>query len=153
MAALTQQKQEAFAQAVAAGVTGVMAYREHISARGTMKTATEAASRLLADPVVAARVAALRKLNGQVAEKQFKFSRVDALRWLLAVVKMPPGKANARSSVCEARVSRAEPYYVTVDKLAALKQIVAMCGWNHADDPAQKQAEAMDQLLLELRKR
>lgn len=90
MPALKNQKHEAFAQAVAEGMSGAGAYRATIAEPGTKTEACiSAASRLLADDNVSLRVAELRMSFREVLEKKLGVRQETIARFLVSVMETP----------------------------------------------------------------
>ena len=100
-------KQEAFAQAVASGLTQSDAYRKSYKNNPStkMETINQAASRLMADSNISARVDELRE---QLSDKAL-WSREESVKTLLNVINDPDKKT---------------------DVIAAVKELNAMHGFN-----------------------
>lgn len=100
-------KQEAFAQAVAGGMTQADAYRSAYEASQMMdKTIVEEASRIAADRNVAARVAELK----EAVAIQAIWTRLDSVRTLADIAVDGEARAN--------------------EKVSAVKELNAMHGFN-----------------------
>lgn len=143
MPALKNPKHEAFAQAVAEGMSGTAAYREHIADPGTKTdTCMSAASRLLADDKVFARVSELRTGFRHVLEQRLGMRQETIARFLVSVIETPveevvPNSALAqevkRSRKIVGRGEDAEEWEVeqvkTPSKLDAAEKLAKMAGW------------------------
>ena len=100
-------KQEAFAQAVASGMTQADAYRESYDSSGMLaKTIVEEASRIAADRNVSARIASLKEATALAAI----WTRLDSVTTLAEIAKGVDARAN--------------------EKVAAIKELNAMHGFN-----------------------
>ena len=100
-------KQEAFAQAVAGGMTQADAYRSAYNPEtSTDKTIIENASRTMADSNVSARV---RQLQEEIACAAL-WSRLDSVQTLAEIAKDTEAKAN--------------------EKVSAIKELNSMHGFN-----------------------
>ena len=100
-------KQEAFAQAVAGGMTQADAYRASYEADGMLdKTIIEEASRVAADRNVSARVAELKEAIAIAAI----WTRLDSVQTLADIAQDTEARAN--------------------EKVSAIKELNAMHGFN-----------------------
>jgi hypothetical protein len=148
MPVLTNKKWEFFAQAVAEGMSGCAAYRQHVAATGTKTEACMAnASRLLADANVALRVAELRASFHEVLEKKLGVRQETIARFLLSVIETPVEEVCENSALAqEVKRSRkvvgkgedAEEWETeqvkTPSKLDAAKELNKMAGWYEPDE-------------------
>lgn len=158
MPALKNTKHEAFAQAVAAGSTGVQAYRACISDECTTKSAMEQASTLLADLKIASRVEEIQKAFRERLEKRLGWGQEKAIAYLVEVLETPVGELHAnhrltnemttelrggakgrlyRGNAPEGNEEHAEEVEVVklkgISKAEAMKQLAAMAGWNEPE--------------------
>lgn len=158
MPRLDNAKYEKFAQLVAMGSTGVQAYKEAVSSDCLTKTAIEAASRLLADHNVSARVESLRIRADETLEKRLGWTKEKALRYLVEILETPVGEVDEYHRLAQ-EVTRDEiggaqgklrrgnddegnenvsPSATRVkiklpSKTDAIKQLSAMVGWNEPE--------------------
>lgn len=134
MPALKNQKHEKFARAVANGSTGVQAYRDQVSEGCTTKTAMEAASRILADCKVSARVAELQKLANDTLEKRLGWNKEKALTYLVEVLETPVGEVGKLHRLAQEYCDTEDRSQIKLpSKADALKQLAVMCGWNEPE--------------------
>lgn len=145
MPALKNLKHEAFAQAVAEGMSGTAAYRANIAEPGTLTTTCMVeASKLLANPNVSQRVAELRKSFQDVLEKQLGVRRETMARKLLEIIETPTEEiANTPNSPLAQKIKRkrifkgsgedAEEWEMeeveASSRMDAIKEINKMAGW------------------------
>jgi len=169
---LTNPKHEAFALAVAEGLSATQAYRHHVG-RCTTKSAMEAGSRLLADVKVASRVAELRIGFRKLLEDRLGVSRETIARYFVSILETPVGEVDENSSLCQeyrrTRRIRSQgngteewetEQIKMLSKMDAAKQLAQLCGWNEPEQsdgkievilrnfPA-KAETALDSVLLE----
>jgi mRNA-degrading endonuclease YafQ of YafQ-DinJ toxin-antitoxin module len=131
MPALKNPKHESFAQAVANGSTGVQAYRSEISNGCTVKTAMEAASRILADRKVATRVEELQKLAETTLKKRLEWDKEKALSYLVEILETPIGEVTKDHRLAQEYRDTEDCSQVKLpSKADAMKQLAVMCGWN-----------------------
>jgi hypothetical protein len=131
MPALKHPPHEAFAQAIANGATGVQAYRDEVAVGCTTKTAMEAASRLLADCKIAARVEELQKMAENTLEKRLGWNKEKALSYLVEILETPVGEVDKLHRLAQEFRDTEDCSQVKLpSKADAMKQIAAMCGWN-----------------------
>ena len=147
MPVLKNPKHEAFAQALAEGMSGCAAYRQHVAEVGTKTDACmAAASRLLADVKVSLRVAELRKSFHEVLEQKLGVRQETIARFLVACMETPVEEVAENSPLAqEVKRSRkfvgkgedAEEWEVeqvkTPAKLDAAKELNKMAGWYQPD--------------------
>lgn len=143
MPVLKNAKHEAFAQAVAEGVSGTAAYREHIAEDGTKTDACmTGASRLLADEKVKLRVAELRTSFREVLEHKLGVRQETIGRFLVSVIDTPVDEVVPNSPLAQeikrsrkvvGRGEEAEEWEVeqikTPAKLDAVEKLAKMAGW------------------------
>jgi len=135
-------KHEKFCQGIAAGQFACAAYLEHVSQGGTTKTAMEAASRLLADCKIAARIAELQTSFAEVLEKKLGVKRETIARSLVEIIKTPVGEVDETSPLCQEykrsrRVTGAgedaaewqTEHVKTPSKIDAIDRLNKMAGW------------------------
>ncbi len=148
MPALKNQKHEAFAQAVAEGMSGTAAYRANVAAIGTKtETCMCEASTLLSDPKVSQRVAELRTSFREVLEKKLGVRQETVARFLLSVMETPVEEVCENSALAqEVKRSRkfvgkgedAEEWEVeqvkTPSKMDAAKELNKMAGWYEPEE-------------------
>jgi len=131
---LENAKYEQFAQLVAFGHTGVQAYRDAVSTECTTKTAMEAASRLLADCKIAARVAELRILADETLEKRLGWTKEKAMRYLVEILETPVGEVDENHRLAQEYSMDEKGLKVKlVSKADAMKQLAAMTTWNEPE--------------------
>lgn len=134
MPALKNVKYEKFAQAIANGSTGVQAYKDEVSEGCTTKTAMEAASRILADCKVSARVAELQKLANDTLEKRLGWNKEKALTYLVEVLETPVGEVDKLHRLAQEYRDTEDCSQIKLpSKADALKQLAVMCGWNEPE--------------------
>lgn len=143
MPALKKPKHEAFAQAVAEGMSGTGAFRAHVAEQGTKTEACmTGASRLLARDEVRLRVAELRMTFQEVLQERLGVRQETIARFLVSVIETPveevvPNSALAqevkRSRKIVGRGEDAEEWEVeqvkTPSKLDAADKLAKMAGW------------------------
>lgn len=148
MPALKNQKHEAFAQAVAEGMSGTSAYRAEVAEEGTKTDVCMVnASRLLADAKIALRVSELRTSFREVLEKKLGVRQETVARFLLSVMETPVEEV-CENSVLAQEVKRsrkfvgrgedAEEWEVeqikTPSKMDAAKELNKMAGWYEPEE-------------------
>lgn len=107
-------KQEAFAQALVTGVSQSEAYRTafNVGAKTKPETVNQAASRLMADSNISARVAELRKPVVELAQITLRTHLDDLLR-----LRNMAAKEKQYSAAISAEVARGKASGVHVEKL------------------------------------
>jgi phage terminase small subunit len=107
-------KREAFAQAVASGMSQADAYRAAFSVKPTTKpeTVQQSASRLMADPIVSARVAEIRKPIVKRAQITLESHLAD-----LQMLRDRALEAEQYSAAISAEVSRGKASGLYTDKV------------------------------------
>ncbi len=134
MPALKNPKHEAFCRAIANGSTGVQAYRDEVAIDCTTKTAIEAASRLLADCNISARVEELQKLAETTLEKRLGWNKEKALTYLVEILETPIGEVGKEHRLAQEFRNTEDCSQIKLpSKADAMKQIAAMCGWNEPE--------------------
>jgi hypothetical protein len=134
MPALKNPKHEAFAQAVANGLTGVQAYREKISDGCTTKSAMERACVLLRDIKISSRVEELQKLAETTLEKRLGWNKEKALTYLVEILETPVGEVDQDHRLAQEVKDTEDGKQIKLpSKADAMKQIAAMCGWNEPE--------------------
>lgn len=140
---LALPQHEAFAQAVAEGLSGAAAYRREISSKCTYESSVVSASQLLADPNVRLRVDELRCSFEEVLINRLGVKQETLARYLMAVIQTPLADVTVDHELCQ-EYSRTDGDKVTTEKvkmpskLEAMKQLVAMAGWNAPEKSEQK---------------
>lgn len=137
---MTNQQQEAFAQAVACGVSATQAFRAHVAAAGARTSAcmTQAGA-LLAVPEVARRLAELRAEAAVSAAERYGFTRERLVGYLVEVLETPVGELDehhrlTHEMTCDTLASGAVKMKVKgVSKEVAARLLAQICGWNGAD--------------------
>jgi hypothetical protein len=167
-------RHEAFARAIAEGLSGIAAYRQCISDKCTANAAIESASRMLALPQVAARVGELRQSLRTVLADRLGVRQETIARFLLGIIETPVGEISpqspecqAQSPECQAQSPECQEYKRTrrvvghgddaveweieqikmPSKLEALNLLNKMAGWNEPE-----KLEHGGKLIVEIRK-
>lgn len=95
-------KDEAFCQAVAAGMSGTRAYREHIATtQCTTGTAQQAAYILLRRSDIGMRVAELRARDRRTIEEQLGFTRETLARYYVDAITTPIMEVDESHPLCQ----------------------------------------------------
>jgi hypothetical protein len=141
------QRQEVFAQGIAAGLSGVEAFQRVTS--GNPKDCDVKADKMRRQPAVAARIQELMAQNSQAS----KLSREEALRWLSDLIRTPIGSVGKDSALVQAyEEDRAGNVKVRLaDKIAAMQTLCRMTGWNEPDQVSLSGTDTLSAYLLELR--
>lgn len=142
---LSPPQHEAFCQALVMGSPAALAYREHISAECTTKTSWEAASRLLRDDKVTARLSFLRAAAAKTGLKHFGATVETVLQQHWEIVCTPLAELNEHHPLCQKMKRRrrvvgsgedAAPWETeeveASSKSKALDAIATICGYNAA---------------------
>ncbi len=135
MAVLENPKHEAFAQAIAEGLSATSAYREHVAEKESLTTTCMTqGSRLLADPKIASRVAELRKDFAEVLEHQLGIRRETVARHLVSIMETPISEVKEGSELCQeysetASLSGTSYRYKMPSKMDAIKELCKLAGW------------------------
>ena len=135
MARLHEPRLERFARLLAKEVSVNEAYGKCIAAPNAPRdtiTGNSWAFFKKHEAVVVARKLEIQARNARIAEKNEEFTEAKGIAWLLKAIKQKPSEVGPDSPVCEIRMSKTGPYYATIDKMGAFKQLAAMCGWNAA---------------------
>lgn len=122
-------RQRIFAEHVARGMVGSAAY---VKAGYSERGAETGASKLLRNPKVAAYLGALQ----QQASDDCRWSKRDAMDYLLKIAETPVGEIAPDHPLCQEHREGTEHTGSVVkmpDKLAAIRQLSAMCGWNQPE--------------------
>lgn len=148
MPVLKNQKHEAFAQAVAEGMSGTAAYRANVAEPGTKtESCMSLASVLLSDLKIASRVAELRTSFREVLEKRLGVRQETIARFLVGVLETPVEEVSENSPLAqEVKRSRkfvgrgedAEEWEIeqikTPSKMDAAKELNKMAGWYEPEE-------------------
>ena len=148
MPVLKNQKHEAFAQAVAEGMSGTAAYRANVAEPGTKtESCMSLASVLLSDLKIASRVAELRTSFREILEKKLGVRQETVARFLLSVMETPVEEVCENSALAqEVKRSRkfvgkgedAEEWEIeqvkTPSKMDAAKELNKMAGWYEPEE-------------------
>lgn len=124
---LLNPKWEAFAQAVASGLSASEAYRK-IGGKG--KNADVIASRMLVNVGIRDRIAELKKAGAD----KVVFTIEDALKLAIEIINTPAGEVDRNHRLCQeysetiGEMSSSKRFKMP-DKLAALEKIIKMKGW------------------------
>lgn len=143
MPVLKNAKHEAFAQAVAEGLSGCAAFRAHVAEEGTKTEACmTGASRLMARDEVKLRVAELRTSFREVLEQKLGVRQETIGRFLVSVIDTPVEEVVPNSPLAQeikrsrkvvGRGEDAEEWEVeqikTPAKLDAVEKLAKMAGW------------------------
>jgi hypothetical protein len=151
---LNNPKYEAFAQAVAEGISSTRAYREHVSDRGSIYTATREASRLLNNPNVLTRVIALQQGLSDAIEKRLNFSKLHLAQYLLEIMETPVELTNKRSRLRE-RVSKMKGgghSFGIPSKMKAAELLAEICGWRRPAEMNLNVPKELGELVARARK-
>lgn len=132
---LALPQHEAFAQAVAEGLSAAAAYRREISNECTYESSVQAASKLMADFNVRSRVEELRSSFEEILVDRLGVKQETLARYLMAVIQTPLADVTVDHELCQ-EYSRTDGDKVTTEKvkmpskLEAMKQLISMAGWN-----------------------
>lgn len=124
---LTNPRHETFAQGIASGLSAVQAYQQ---AGFSGRSAEANAYRLMENDGVRARIEELRREN----EALCVLTRQDALLFLSRVVRTSAAKVKEDESLVQ-EVGEGGRLRMPC-KMAALRQLSAMCGWDRPDTDA-----------------
>jgi hypothetical protein len=144
------QRQEAFAQGIAAGLNGVEAFK--CATPGNPKDCDVKADKMRRQPIVEARIKELTAQNAKLAQ----ITREQMLAWLTRVITTGAGDVTPTDSLCQAHKHTSgdgwEAHEIRVpDKLGAAAQLARMCGWNEPDQVRLSGTDSLSAYLLELR--
>lgn len=134
---------EAFAQAVAEGLSGAAAYRREISDSCTYESAVVSASKMLANPNVRLRVEELRCSFDRLLVEKLGVKQETIARYLLDVIETPVAEVTRGHKLCQ-EYHYAETMHGVVEKvkmpskLEAVEKLVKMAGWNAPEKVEQK---------------
>jgi Terminase small subunit len=145
------QRQEVFAQGVAAGLSGVEAFKR--ATPGNPKDCDVKANQMRGQPGVEERIKELMREN----DKKATLSREQMLAWLTRVITTGAGSVIPTDSLCQAHKHTAGDGWEAdeirlPDKLAAATQLAKMCDWN-SPERVELRADTLSKYLLELRAR
>ena len=140
------QRQALFCQHIAAGLSGVEAFKRVTP--GSPRDCDVKAAQMRRKPGVEARIRELMREN----DKKSEMSRQEALQWLSAVIRTSPGEVTKSSPLCQAYEETPDGTIKLriVDKVVALQQLARMCDWNSAER-IEVSADSLGSYLLELR--
>jgi len=134
---------EAFAQAVAEGLSGAAAYRREISDSCTYETSVVGASKLLANPNVRVRVDELRCSFDRLLVEKLGVKQETIARYLIDVIETPVSEVTRGHKLCQ-EYHYAETMHGAVEKvkmpskLEAVEKLVKMAGWNAPEKVEQR---------------
>lgn len=134
---------EAFAQAVAEGLSGAAAYRREISDSCTYDTSVVGASKMLANPNVRVRVEELRCSFDRLLVEKLGVKQETIARYLLDVIETPVAEVTRGHKLCQ-EYHYAETMHGAVEKvkmpskLEAVEKLVKMAGWNAPEKVEQR---------------
>lgn len=129
--ALWAQRDEIFAQLVASGVAGWIAWREsgkQVGAPGSKPNSLiAAAARKREEPHVAARILELQNITA----RKYDLKREDAISYLVQILKTPIGDIDDKHPLCEGkRYGKMGMSYWMPSKLGAMELLCRMMpGW------------------------
>ena len=143
------QRQEVFCQHIAAGLSGVEAFKRVTP--GSPRDCDVKAAQMRRKPGVEERIRELMREN----DKRATLSREQALEWLTRVVITPAGDVGPHDSLCQSHKVTSgdgwESHEVKIpDKLIALQQLARMCDW-FSPDRLEVNLDSLGSYLLELR--
>jgi hypothetical protein len=130
VATLKNSRHEKFAQCVASGLTGSEAYRQ-VAGATAGKNADVLAARWMDSPGVRERVAELKEANSRKAA----LSREQTIAWLCDVINASAARVDLDSPLVQsAEFVDGKPVRIRIpDKIAAVKELVRVCGWAKPD--------------------
>ena len=143
------QRQELFCQHIAAGLSGVEAFKRVTP--GNPRDCDVKAAQMRRKPGVQARIAELMVQNAKKSE----MTRQEALQWLSAVIRTSPSEVTKSSSLCQVYEETPDGTIKLriVDKVVALQQLARMCAWNSPELLLEIGAgDSLRNYLLELRR-
>lgn len=131
MPALDNPKHEAFAQAVALGMSATQAYRTEVSEEGCLtSTAMSEGCRLLGSPKVSTRVEELRKAVSKKAEERFGLTAETLIRLHLDVIETPLGEVDKNSRLAqEYKIGKDGITIKTMPKASSAAELAKLCGF------------------------
>lgn len=136
---LRLEQHEEFAYAIASGKTGAQAYKDTVARDCTAKTALEAASKLLRNPNVRARVAYLRKQLAEYVSDRHGWDREKLASYLIEALETPVGEVDQQHRLAqEVAVTQDGTKVKTFGKAEAAKQLAQLCGWNEPEQVESK---------------
>ena len=136
-------KQEAFCQAIVAGMTQADAYRKVYKSTAKAETVHQSASRLMADPKVSARVADLRKPAEQAAAITLEGHLRD-----LADLRDKAARDGKWGPAVAAEIGRAKAAGYHVTRVEDITDPIKKAIGNLPPDKAQEMMDALDQLAV-----
>ena len=144
------QRQEVFCQHVAAGLSGVEAFKRVTP--GSPRDCDVKAAQMRRKPGVEERIRELMREN----DKRATLSREQMLEWLTRVIMTGAGSVTPTDSLCQAhKVTNGngwESHEVKVpDKLGALQTLCKMCNWFSPEKFEFGVADSLKDYLSELR--
>lgn len=125
-----------FCEAIAAGMNGTQAYREHIADNRQVKrtTAQVEAYKLLRNPKIALCITKLRERDKRAIEERLGFTKEQAMADLVGAWQTPIGEIDEWHPYCQEKtVTESENGTITklksVSKMEALEKLAKMAGW------------------------
>ena len=143
------QRQALFCQHIAAGLSGVEAFKRVTP--GNPRDCDVKAAQMRRKPGVEERIRELMRENGKKSE----MTRQEVLQWLSAVIRTSPGEVTKSSSLCQAYEETPDGTIKLrmVDKVVCLQQLARMCAWNSPELLLEIAAgDSLRNYLLELRR-
>jgi hypothetical protein len=139
-------RREAFALQVAGGKSAAAAYRM-VYPRAARKTAETAGPALARKYQVRIRIQEFREKVADIAVHQHGVTKQCLIRYLLEIVETPIGEVDENHRLCQRYTYRMGPRSsyrccTMPSKLAALKQLAKLCGFDGRDNqpvPAREQ--------------
>ncbi len=149
MGPLKNPRYEKFAQMVASGLTGSEAYRQ-VAGATAGKNADVLAARWMDSPGVRERIAELREANSRKAT----LSREQTIEFLCNVINTSAAKVDADSPLVQsAEFADGKPVKLRIpDKIAAVKELVRMCGWAKPDRVELSATDTLAEFVNSIRK-
>ncbi len=129
MGMLKNPKDEAFCQHYAQYGNASEAWR---LATGYTRDADSRSHSLMVKTGIKERISEIRQ---ELAE-EVAYTRQEALKDLVSIIKAAPAEASEDGALCEMRMGKSGPYYTFPDKLKALERLAKMLGWDEPEKVA-----------------
>jgi hypothetical protein len=141
------QRQEVFAQGIAAGLSGVEAFKRVTP--GNQRDCDVKAAQMRRKPGVEGRIAELLAQNARKSE----MTRAELMAFYATVIRTPADQVPPGSPVIQAYEETPEGgrKIRIVDKAAAGQALARMCGWNEPEQVNLGLANTLTTYLAELR--
>jgi hypothetical protein len=150
MGPLTNSRYEKFAQMVASGLTGSEAYRQ-VAGATAGKNADVLAARWMDSPGVRERLNELKEANSRKAT----LTREKLIDFLCEVITASAANVEADSSLVQSAefVGGKAVKLRIPDKIAAVKELVRVCGWAKPDRVELSATDTLAEFINSIRKR